>query len=229
MRAPNILISGSIAHVDQRIAVLRISMNGSGAIPLKIMEPEAVDLVAWSFVGFSERKIMDPSCILVLGCRDSGAFDNLSSVSVCTHVGDRCVTLTSGPTPLSRDEASVVAETVTSSLDPNWLEHFSALIPLLSAGLDTILTDSMSSALSIRRSESADAWLINGIDFIPNCVIVRSMAGYTCSSITSIRFDAHKRAAITLTASLPLDTQSINGAILSGQGRYAVARVAGAM
>lgn len=229
MQESDISIPGSIIYIAHKIAVLKISMSGSCAIPLGILKPKATDLIAWSFVGFSGRTVTDPSCFLILGCRDEDAFSDLSSVSVCTHIGNRCVDLTSESTGLTRAETSVVAKAVISALGPASLVHFNALIPILGAGLDTILADRAARDLSVTRGDSANVWLVRNIDFVPDCLIVRSSAGYTCSPITSVHFHAPHKAVMSLTTGVPLDTPSINAAILSGHGQYAAARVTGAM
>ena len=144
-------------------------------------------------------------------------------------MGDRCVNLTLKSTPLSRSETSAVAKAVVSALGPESLAHFDALIPVLGAGLDTILADGTASDLSVTRGDSADIWLARKLNFVPDCLIVRSLTGYTCSSILSVRFHTPYKAVMTLTTSGPPDLQSVNGAILSGHGQYAAARIIGAM
>jgi hypothetical protein len=224
MRASKILSSGSIINITDQVAVIEIPMNGSYAIPLEIIEPRGADIMAWTFVGFSGPGATDPSCLIVLAARDKGVFVDLLSVTICTHTGDRCVAMTPRSTPLSRVETSVVAKTIVSSLRSESLTHFSALIPILGAGLDTILADEAESAVSIRRGDSTDAWLVHRIDFVPNYIILRSSAGYACGPITSVRFHAQNRAVMTLTTGVPLDIQSVSGSILSGPGQYVAAR-----
>lgn len=229
MQASEILIPGSIIYIDHLIAVIKISMGGSCAIPLGVLKPKAINIIAWSFVGFSGQTVTDPSCVLILGCQDEGAFFDISSVSVCTHIGDRCVDLTSKSTPLTRDETSVVAKAVISALGPASLAYFDALIPILGVGLDTILADRAACDLSVTRDDAADVWIARNIDFVPDCMIVRSPAGFTWGPITSVRFHAPHRAVMTLTTGAPLNTPSVNGAILSGHGQYTAAHVIGAV
>lgn len=229
MRVLDTSTSGSILYAGHQIAILSIPMNGSCAIPLKILGPKAVDLIAWSFVGFSSYKSVDQSCFLVLGCQDECNFSSISSVSVRTHVGDRSVILGSRSTPLSRAEASAIAKAVISALEPRNFEHFRALIPILKEGLDTIFNGGIASNLSIKHGDSDDIWRAQGINFVPDCMILRSTDSYECSLIASIRFFAFQRAEITLPISHLRNTHSVNGAILSGHGRYEALRVIGAM
>jgi hypothetical protein len=212
---------GSVISISRQAAILKIPMNGSYAVPLKVLDPNHIDLITWCFAGFSGRKIVNPSCFLILGGRDEGALSDLSSISIRTHFGDRHSSLTSRLTPLSATESSLIANAFISSLGPMGHPYFNALVPILSAGLDAILANGAPSSLSITRSDSTGTWLADGIDFIPDYAIVRSKVGYACIPIISVRFQAPHRAVITLTADGLFDTQSVSRAILSGHGRYA--------
>lgn len=212
---------GSVISIGCQAAILEIPMNGSYAAPLEVLDPSHIDLIAWCFTGFSSQKIVDPNCFLILGSRDEGALSDLSSILFRTHFGDRHTILASRSTPLSAAECRSIAEALISSLRPIGHSYFNALAPILSAGLDEILVNSAPSSLNYMRSHATVTWLVDGIDFIPDYAIVRSNAGYACSPVTSIRFQAPHRAAITLTADSLFDTHSVSRAILSGQGRYA--------
>jgi len=229
MQVPDISSFGSVVHIDRGTAVLKIPMNGSYAVPLGVLDPASVDLVSWSFYGFAGQRVTDPSCFLVLACQDGGTFCTLSSVSVRTHFGDRCVALTSGMAPLSRAETSIVAKALVSALTPGNLAHLCTLLPILDVGLDAILAESDAAAPNIRRGDSTNTWLTHKIDFVPDCMIVRSSAGYACSPLTAVRFHASHPAAVAFTTGISLNTQRADGAILSGNGRYVAARVTGAM
>ncbi|KQS79838.1 hypothetical protein ASG32_24580 [Methylobacterium sp. Leaf361] len=60
-------------------------------------------------------------------------------------------------------------------------------------------------------------------------MIVRSPAGYACSSLSAVRFQASRQAAVALTTAITLNAHCADGAILSGNGRYVAARVIEAM
>jgi hypothetical protein len=220
---------GTIVRIAQQIALLKIPMNGSCAVPLEIANPKNIDIMAWSFVGFSDQIMTDPSCFLVLGCQDEGAFLDLSSMTLRTHIGNRRIALTSKSTPLSRADTLIIARAVVSNLGQGFLPHFGALIPLLGVGLDDILAKGTASDLTVKRGDSVDTWLAHRVDFVPDCVIVRSPDGYAYSDITSVRFNDPHTAIMTLVAGMPLSAQRADGAILSGNGRYVAARVIGAM
>ncbi|XYD08915.1 hypothetical protein R1A27_28930 [Methylobacterium sp. NMS12] len=229
MQVPDISTSGSIVYIDRQTAVLKISMNGSCAVPLRILDPTPVDIVAWSFSGFTGQRVRDPSCFLVLASQDESTFATLSSVAIHTHFGDRRVLMTSAATPLSSEETSIVAKALVSALTPGILAHFGSLMPVLDAGLDAILAEAEASSLDVRRGASDEIWLVPKIDFVPDCMIVRSSTGYACSPLTAVRFHAARRGAMALTTGNPLNTERVDGAILSGNGRYVAARVIGAM
>ncbi|MGU3408418.1 hypothetical protein [Methylobacterium brachiatum] len=229
MQVLDISISGSIVYIGCRAAVLKIPMNGSCAVPLGVLDPKSIDIVAWSFFGFAGQRPWDPSCFLVLACRDDSTFINLSSVVLCTHFGNRRVALTSTATLFSGEETSIVAKALVSALTPGNLAHFNALIPILYAGLDAILAGAEEGDLNIGRGVLPKTWLAYEIDFVPDCIIVRSPAGYACSPLTAVRFHGPGRAAAELTTDIPLNMQCADGVILSGNGRYVAARVIGAM
>ena len=211
---------GSILNISRQAAILEISMNGSYAVPLEVLDPNHIDLIAWCFAGFSGRKIVDPSCFLILGARDEVALSNLSSILIRTHFGDRRTSLASRSTPLSAAESSLIANAFISSLWPLGHLYFNSLAPILSVGLDAISVNGAPSSLSITRGDATVTWLVDGIDFIPDCAIVRSKVGYACRPITSVMFQSPHRAAITLIADGLFDTHSFSRAILSGHGRY---------
>ncbi|MET3411173.1 hypothetical protein [Methylobacterium sp. 1030] len=219
----------TIICIAQQIALLKIPMNGSCAVPLGIVNPKNIDLIAWSFVGFSDQIVTDPSCFLVLGCQDEGALLDLSSMTLRTHIGNRRIALSSKSAPLSRADTLIIARAVVSTLGRGCLPHFGALIPLLRVGLDDILANGTASDLRVKRGDSVDTWLAHRVDFVPDCVIVRSPDGYAYSDITSVRLNDPHRAVMTLVADIPLNTQRADGAILSGNGRYVAARVIGAL
>lgn len=229
MQVPDISTSGSIVYIDRQTAVLKIPMNGSCAVPLRILDPTPVDLVAWSFSGFTGQRVRDPSCFLVLASQAESTFSTLSSIAIRTHFGDRRVAMTSTAAPLSGEETSIVAKALVSALTPGNLAHIGSLIPILGGGLDAIVAEAESGGVDVRRGDSADTWLADNIDFVPDCMIVRSPAGYACSPLTTVRFHASRRTAAALTTGVPLHAQRADGAILSGNGRYAAARVIGAM
>ncbi|MGN8096553.1 hypothetical protein [Methylobacterium sp. 22177] len=229
MQVPDISIFGSIIHLDNQFAIVQIPMIGSCAVPLEIRYPKAVDLFAWSFTGFSGQKITDPGCILFLASQNTDGFSDLSSVSLRTHTGDRHVILNPIYAPVSYDKISIAAMAFVSALGSKSVPKFDALMPILKPGLDAILTKTESNDLDIRRGYSADTWLVNKIDFVPDCMILRSPAGYACSSLSAVRFQASRQAAVALTTAIPLNAHRADGAILSGNGRYAAARVIGAM
>ncbi|WP_331298611.1 hypothetical protein [Methylobacterium oryzae] len=220
---------GFIAHIAPRTVVLKILMAGSYATPIRIIHPIDVDLITWSFFGFSERQISDPSCLLVLSCQEERTFFSIPSIVVRTHICDQHIVLSSTPIHLSHAEMSCIAKAIVSSLKPEILTNFDALIPILSADLDAILQDCATGDFTVRISDRTDIWVVNGLDFVPDCVIVRLLNGYACSSIESVRFHAARRATITLTTSVPMSDQSVSRVILSGNGRYVAARVIGAM
>jgi hypothetical protein len=229
MQVSDIPDSGSIIYIDYKTAILKIPMNGSCAVPLKILDPKSVDLIAWSFFGFRGQRVRDPSCFLVVACQDGTTFSTLSSVAVRTHFGDRRVAMASTATPMSREETYIVAKALVSSLNPGNLTYFDSLIPALNAGLDAILAEVEAADLEVRRGESVNTWLARKIDFVPDCIIMRSPAGYACSPLTGVRFHASRGAAVALTTGILLHAQRFDGAILSGNGRYVATRVIGAM
>lgn len=229
MQVQDISISGAIVYIDRRTAVLKIPMRGSCAVPLGVLSPTSVDLIAWSFSGFTGQRVQDPSCFLVLACEEESTFSSLSSVTIRTHFGDRRVAMTSTTTPMSDEETSTVAKALVSALTPGNLAHFGPLIPFLRAGLDAILAEDEAGNPDVRCGDTAETWLAHKIDFVPDCMIVRSSTGYACSPLTAVRFHAARRGAVSLTTGIPLNTQRADGAILSGNGRYVAARVIGAL
>ncbi|MEE7448429.1 hypothetical protein MRF4_11680 [Methylobacterium radiotolerans] len=131
--------------------------------------------------------------------------------------------------PLTSEETSILAKALVSALTPHNLAHFGTLIPILDEGLDAIFAEAEAGDLDLRRGDSADTWLANTINFVPDCMIVRSPGGYACSPLTAVRFPASHRAGVALTTDIPLNAERADGAILSGNGRYVAARVVGAL
>lgn len=229
MQCENDPDAGSIAHIADGIAVLRVPMRNSYAIPLEILVPCCVDLLAWCFVDFDKSDDFPAHCLLVVSCSSDFDFRHCSSVTLRTHIRDRLIRLLEAPVPLSSGETLVLAQAVLAAVAPNTVHRLAALLPALAPELDAICADSSASCdCELVWSENAGAPVAVGLDYVPTCLIARESGGYTYAVVEAVRMRAGPRAAMKLTLASPLDLRRPGDAILIGSGRYGVARIAGA-
>lgn len=217
---------GSIAHIADGIAVLRVPMNFSYAIPLKVLAARSFHLLTWCFVDFGAELDLRAHCLLIVSC-SSDDFRNCSQVTIRTHIRDRHVRLLEAPVPLSSEETVVLAQAVLGAIAPDDLQRLSVLLPVLAAELDAICAASCDCELV--WSEDAGAPAVAGLDFVPTGLIARASGGYTYAPVEAVRMRAGARIVMDLTLASPLDLPRSGRAVFIGSGRHRVARIAGAM
>lgn len=220
---------GSIAHIADGIAVLRMPMRSSYSIPLEILLPRSIELLVWCFVGFGQKADLPAHCLLVVGYSGDVDFGHCSSVTLRTHIQDRRIGLLEAPVPLSSEETVVLARAVLAAIAPDTAYRLAALLPALIPELDAICAASSASCdCELVWSDDPGAPVVVGLDYVPTCLIARASRGYTFAVVEAVRVRVGPRVAMNLTLASPLDVLRPGEAILVGSGRYEVARVAGA-
>lgn len=220
---PNILVA-SLAHKAAQIAIIRIHLNGSCAIPLKILEPSNFDLLTWAFCNFSETLPSTPSCLLVIDCGAASSIECLSSIMLRTHVGDVLLKFIDQTDALSKTEIGTLAQAVIAAIRPNNIDLLALLAPTIGSELDAF--SEPANDCELRYSIGGSLVVASGIDFVPGYLIAGTADGYTFFRVANVRMRAGVPVKMTLILASPLGAGAIARAMLIGDGRHTSARIA---
>lgn len=229
MHNPAAAGSATLVHFKDGIAVLRIPMHGSCAIPLDVIKPKATDLLMWSFAGFAGQGLADPVSLVVLGCPSGIRLGGDADITIQTHTRELELKLAAQPVPLTPDEIGILAQAVIVSLTSTNAHRLAALFPLLADGLDACMAQASGPAL-IQRGRDPGTVIASGLDFVPEALLLRTQDGYACAAVKSLRIRSGVQASLVLTfassdAFTGLGDAASECAILTGHGRHTTARV----
>ena len=216
----------SIGFSNGHVAVLRVPMGSSQAIPVGISSPQAIELLTWCFYNFEPESLSGPYSLLVLGIESDGYLMEHSRLAVRTHFGERLVGIAGVNAPLSEKEITVLARAVLTAIDAKSALSLSMLFPVLASEFDVICATPICADLA--QTSRADQIAVTGNDFIPELVIARLWSGYTYHRVKSLQIRSGLRVTSLMTLDPPLHLARLKGAILTGTGRHMVARFIGA-
>lgn len=216
-------VSESLAYTNGKLVVVRMPMTGSYAIPLMVRHPKCAKLLAWSFLDFSGENSANPSCLLVIQLSSSASLDKKFSLTIGTNFADRHLYLGDRFDPLSQRETSILSRLLLETIDPGNANSLGPLLPALTPELDNICASEAICELTCLND--ASEFVAAGLNFVPNCIVVRTSSGYVCAPLKAVRIHAGGRTALTPFSTLPIGECGVGGAILSGNRQFAVARI----
>lgn len=215
--------SASFAYTSGQIAIVRISMSGSYAIPLEVVSPHDAKLLLWTFIGFCTKDSAIPTCLLAVEFPSSGFLEDVSLLSVRSNAGDRHLCLSRDLSPLSRNEIHILSRALIETIEPSNVHSLSELLPVLAPELDDICAAACNCELT--RLNDVRTVVATGLDFVPTCIITRTSIGYVCTPLESVRVRVGERTDMTLLLTASLNNRHFSTAIFSGNGQHAAARI----
>ncbi|TXN42526.1 hypothetical protein [Methylobacterium sp. WL7] len=214
----------SVVLVHGQVAVLRISMEASSAVPLEILSPSNIEILTWAITGFSGDRSACPCCLLVLRPLHSDFLGDFSSISVRTHIHDRTFRLHAEPALLTAGEILVLTRAVIAAIEPRNAGSLQLLLPVIAPALDAICLETDERQLT-RPDSRTGTVVASGLDFVPFSLIARAAAGYVCEFIQSAKVRTGPEVKIAMTLRAPVDVGGADTVLLVGNGRHAAARI----
>ncbi|WP_147021456.1 hypothetical protein [Methylobacterium radiotolerans] len=196
-------------------------MMTSNAIPLAIYGQHTIDLITWFYLGFEDGSKTGPSCILIL-TSDTEVDRRVGSKLIFeTHICNFEVLIEASRNVLTFDEGKAIATALITAASRFNSDSLIPIFAELTSSFDSIISDS---ALRVRSVIAGNQLtFLDWINFVPQCVVARTLNGYQCFAVKKITFEMRKmisNAEIQLKMS---DVMLHQGFIVVGGGTFIAA------